>query len=108
MTEIQHVSEETFQKQVLDSALPVLVDFTATWCGPCKMLEPVVKQLAIDLSGKMEVVKLDIDRNQNMTMQFQVMGVPTLILFKGGKPVERMTGYQPKDRILKKLAPHLG
>jgi thioredoxin 1 len=108
MTEINHVLEETFQKQVLDSALPVLVDFTATWCGPCKMLEPVVKQLAIDLSGKLEVVKLDIDSNQNLTMQFQVMGVPTLILFKGGKPVERMTGYQPKDRILKKLAPHLG
>jgi len=108
MAEINHVSEETFQKQVLDSALPVLVDFTATWCGPCKMLEPVVKQLAIDLSGKLEVVKLDIDSNQNLTMQFQVMGVPTLILFKGGKPVERMTGYQPKDRILKKLAPHLG
>jgi thioredoxin 1 len=108
MTEIHHVLEETFQKQVLDSALPVLVDFTATWCGPCKMLEPVVKQLAIDLSGKLEVVKLDIDSNQNLTMQFQVMGVPTLILFKGGKPVERMTGYQPKDRILKKLAPHLG
>jgi thioredoxin 1 len=108
MTEIHHVLEETFQKQVLDSALPVLVDFTATWCGPCKMLEPVVRQLAIDLSGKLEVVKLDIDSNQNLTMQFQVMGVPTLILFKGGKPVERMTGYQPKDRILKKLAPHLG
>lgn len=108
MTEINHVLEETFQKQVLDSALPVLVDFTATWCGPCKMLEPVLRQLAIDLSGKLEVVKLDIDSNQNLTMQFQVMGVPTLILFKGGKPVERMTGYQPKDRILKKLAPHLG
>jgi thioredoxin 1 len=108
MTEIHHVLEETFQKQVLDSALPVLVDFTATWCGPCKMLEPVLRQLAIDLSGKLEVVKLDIDSNQNLTMQFQVMGVPTLILFKGGKPVERMTGYQPKDRILKKLAPHLG
>jgi len=107
MTEITHVSEDTFQKQVLDSAVPVLVDFTATWCGPCKMLEPVVTQIASDLAGRLSVVKLDIDDNQNLTMQFQVMGVPTLILFKAGKPVERMTGYQPKDRILKKLAPFL-
>jgi thioredoxin 1 len=107
MTEITHVSEDTFQKQVLESALPVMVDFTATWCGPCKMLEPLVKQIADDLSGKLSVVKLDIDDNQNLTMQFQVMGVPTLILFKAGKPVERMTGYQPKDRIVKKLTPHL-
>jgi thioredoxin 1 len=107
MTDIIHVSEDTFQAQVLDSALPVLVDFTATWCGPCKMLEPIIKQITDDLSGKLSAVKLDIDDNQNLTMQFQVMGVPTLILFKDGKPVERMTGYQPKDRIVKKLAPHL-
>ncbi len=107
MTDIIHVSEDTFQAQVLDSALPVLVEFTAIWCGPCKMLEPVVKQIAADLAGKLSVVKLDIDDNRDLTMQFQVMGVPTLILFKGGKPVERMTGYQPKDRILKKLSAHL-
>ncbi len=107
MTEIIHVSENTFQKHVLESTVPVLVDFTATWCGPCKMLEPIVKQIAEDHTGKLSVVKLDIDQNQDLTMQFQVMGVPTLILFKAGKPVERMTGYQPKDRIVKKLAPHL-
>ncbi len=107
MTDIIHVSADSFQAQVLDSVLPVLVDFTATWCGPCKMLEPVVKQIAADLAGKLSVVKLDIDDNRDLTMQFQVMGVPTLILFKGGKPVERMTGYQPKDRILKKLSTHL-
>ena len=107
MPDIIHVSADSFQAQVLDSVLPVLVDFTATWCGPCKMLEPVVKQIAADLAGRLSVVKLDIDDNRDLTMQFQVMGVPTLILFKGGKPVERMTGYQPKDRILKKLSAHL-
>ncbi len=107
MTEIAHVSEDTFQDEVLDSLQPVLVDFTAVWCGPCKMLDPVVNQLAQDWDGKVKVVKLDVDYNPNLAMDYQVMGVPTLMMFKNGAPVERVTGYQPKDRLSKKFSGHI-
>lgn len=107
MQEVLHVGEANFQEEVLESKSPVLVDFTAVWCGPCKMLEPVVKQLAVDLEGKAKVVKLDVDENPDLAMQFQVRGVPTLMLFVDGKPLQRVTGYQPKERILAKFNPHL-
>ena len=107
MTEILKVNQENFKSEVLEATLPVLIDFTAVWCGPCKMLEPIVKQLATDWAGKVKIVKLDVDENPDLTMNYQVMGVPTLMLFKDGKPVERMTGYQPKDRIVSKVSPHL-
>jgi len=105
--DIFKVSEATFQSEVLQAASPVLVDFTAVWCGPCKMLEPIVKQLASDWAGKVRVVKLDVDDNPTLAMQYQVMGVPTLILFKQGQPVERTSGYQPKDRLANKFLSHL-
>ena len=107
MVEIPHVSEATFQNEVLESTLPVLVDFTAVWCGPCKMLEPEVKKLAQAWVGKIKIVKLDVDENANLAMDYQVMGVPTLMLFVKGKPVERVTGYQPKDRLEKKFNSHI-
>ncbi|MEJ2708810.1 MAG: thioredoxin [Anaerolineales bacterium] len=84
-----------------------MVDFTAVWCGPCKMLDPVVKELAEDWNGKVKVVKLDVDNNPNLAMNYQVMGVPTLMLFKAGEPVQRVTGYQPKDRLQKKFVGHI-
>jgi thioredoxin 1 len=107
MVDIPKLSEATFQQEVLDASTPVLVDFTAVWCQPCKMLDPVVKQLAEEWGEKVKVVKLDVDDNQQLAMDYMVMGVPTLILFKGGKPVERVSGYQPKDRLHKKFSPHL-
>jgi thioredoxin 1 len=107
MAELAYVSEDTFQNEVLDSSLPVVVDFTAVWCGPCKMLDPVVKQLADEWAGKAKLVKLDVDYNQNLTVQYGVMGVPTLMLFVQGKVSERITGYQPKDRIIAKFKPHI-
>lgn len=107
MPDINYINESNFQSEVLDSSLPVLVDFTATWCGPCKMLDPVVKQLATDWDGKVKVVKLDVDENVNIAMQYQVMGVPTLMLFSNGEPLQRLTGYQPKGRILAKLGSHI-
>ena len=107
MVEISHVNEANFDDEVLQVTQPVLVDFTAVWCGPCKMLDPVIKQLAQDWDGKVQIFKLDIDENPDLAMRFQVLGVPTLMLFIEGKPVERLVGYQPKDRILAKLAPHL-
>jgi thioredoxin 1 len=105
--EVLKTSQTTFQSEVLDSTLPVLVDFTAVWCGPCKMLDPVVRQLAEEWQGKVRVMKLDVDENPDLVMQYQVMGVPTLILFRQGKPVERVSGYQPKDRLESKFRDHL-
>jgi thioredoxin 1 len=107
MAEISYVTEDDFQEEVLDSSLPVLVDFTATWCGPCKMLDPIVKQLAQEWDGKMKVVKLDVDQNSMIAMQYQVMGVPTLMLFSNGEPQQRLTGYQPKERIVSKIGSHI-
>ena len=107
MAEILKLSEESFQREVIQSEQPVLVDFAAVWCGPCKMLDPLVKQLADEWSGKVKVVKLDVDDNPQVTMDYQIMGVPTLILFKNGKPVERLSGYAPKDRLIKKFGQHV-
>jgi len=107
MVEVNYVKEDTFQNEVLNAEKPVLVDFTAGWCQPCKMIDPIVKQLAQDWEGKVKVVKLDADENPNILMQFGVMGIPTLILFKSGEVKERVTGYQPKEKLLTKLNPHL-
>ncbi len=107
MAKIANTNEATFKMDVLNSPTPVLVDFTAAWCGPCKQLEPIIQQLAHDWDGKLQVYKLDVDENPELTMQFQVMGVPTVMLFVNGEPVERFSGYQPKDRIISKLSPHL-
>jgi thioredoxin 1 len=107
LPETTHVNEGNFQNEVLNSSQPVLVDFTATWCGPCRMLDPVVKQLAQDWDGKVKVVKLDVDDNPQIAMQYGVMGVPTLMLFKGGQLSQRVSGYQPKDRLVAKFGPHI-
>jgi thioredoxin 1 len=101
------VTDTTFDTEVINSTLPVLVDFWAAWCGPCKLIAPIVEELAQQYDGRLKVMKLDVDENQNTAMNFGVMGIPTLILFKGGQAVERITGYMPKDRLLPKLRPHL-
>jgi thioredoxin 1 len=107
MADLPKLSDRTFESEVLKAEIPVLVDFTAVWCGPCKMLDPIIQQLALDWQGKAKIMKLDVDDNPHLAMDYQVMGVPTLMLFKNGKPVERVTGYQPKDRLEKKFQPHL-
>ena len=107
MVEVQYVTESDFQNEVLDAEKPVLVDFTAVWCQPCRMVDPIVKQLAQDWEGKVKVVKLDADENPNIVMQYGVMGIPTLMLFKSGQIKERVTGYQPKDKLVTKMNPHI-
>jgi len=107
MTEVKYVTESDFQNEVLDAEKPVLVDFTAVWCPPCKMVDPIVKELAQDWDGKVKVVKLDADQNPNIMMQYGVLGIPTLMLFRGGQVAERLTGYQPKDKLVTKLNPHI-
>jgi thioredoxin 1 len=105
--DIPKLSEASFQREVLEATQPVLVDFTAVWCQPCKMLDPIVRQLAEQWDGKVKVVKLDVDDNPTLAMDYTVMGVPTLIMFKGGQPVERVTGFQQKDKLEKKFSGHL-
>lgn len=107
MSEVKYVTEADFQTEVLNANDPVLVDFTAVWCQPCRMVDPIVKQLAQDWDGKVKVVKLDADQNPGILMQYGVLGIPTLMLFKGGEIKERVTGYQSKDKLVSKLNPHL-
>ena len=107
MGSIPEINDETFELKVLQAELPVLVDFGAEWCHPCKQLDPIVEELAEEWVRKIEVFKLDVDSNVNTTMNYGVMGVPSLILFINGEPVERMTGLVPKKRILEAVEPHL-
>ena len=101
------VTDETFESDVLDADELVLVDFWAEWCGPCKMFAPIVDELATEYDGKLKVAKLDADENPNTMQAYGVMGIPTLILFKGGEAVERITGYMPKKNLVDRLSPHL-
>src|SRR5689334_21184661 len=99
------VTDNTFEKQVIEASRtkPVLVDFWAEWCPPCKMLSPLVEQIASENSTKMDVAKVDTDANQGISERYQIMSIPTLMLFKDGKPVKQLVGYMPKERILSQL-----
>jgi thioredoxin 1 len=107
--DILNVGDGDFKAQVLDSAEPVLVDFWATWCGPCKAIAPSLEQLAAAYKGKVKVVKVNIDEHQQTPQQYGVRSIPTLLMFKGGKVVEQIVGAVPKTRlegvITKTLAP---
>ncbi len=107
MANIPEIDEATFESEVLTAPEPVLVDFSAVWCGPCKMLDPIVEELASEWTGKLKVVKLDVDHSPGIAMQYQVLGVPTLMLFVDGESRERITGFQPKNRIVSKLGPYI-
>lgn len=98
-----HVSDSEFQTQVLDSKSPVLVDFWAAWCGPCRMIAPFVEEIAKDYAGKAVVAKMDTDANPQTPMKYGIMGIPTLIFFKDGKEVDRIVGAVPKAVIAKKM-----
>ncbi len=102
------VDEKSFETEVLKSSLPVLVDFWAEWCGPCKMLSPVVDELAQELNGKLKVVKVNVDDAQELAMQYSVMSIPTLLVFKNGEVVDQMVGAMPKQQLLNKLNPLIG
>ncbi|GIV85011.1 MAG: thioredoxin [Candidatus Roseilinea sp.] len=101
------LTDTNFEEMVEKSKGVVLVDFWAEWCGPCKMIAPIVEQIAEENAGKLTVGKLDVDANGETAMRFGVMSIPTLILFKNGEPVERLVGYRPKEQLMAKIRPHL-
>lgn len=102
------VTDKTFDQVVLEADLPTMVDFWAVWCGPCKMIAPVLEEIAQEYEGQLQVTKLDVDHNNETAMKYGVMSIPTLILFNNGQPVERLVGFMPKEKLLSKLRPHLG
>lgn len=104
---IIHTTDATFASDVTQSDLPVLVDFWAAWCGPCKAIAPVLDELAGTYAGKLKIAKMDVDENQAVPAQFDIRSIPTLILFKGGQPVATISGARPKAQLAAFLDQHL-
>jgi thioredoxin 1 len=107
MSQAAAVTDQSFESEVLQSKVPVLVDFWAAWCGPCRAIAPVVDEIAGEYAGRMKVVKLDTDESNDTAQRYQVMSIPTLLLFKNGQPVERVVGALPKAALLSRIKQHL-
>ena len=101
------VTDNDFETTILNADKPALVDFWAVWCGPCKMIAPILEEIAQEYEGQVQVTKLDVDHNNDSAFKYGVMSIPTLILFKDGQPAERIVGYMPKEKLLLRLQPHL-
>ncbi len=100
---VVHLTADNFEEEVENSSLPVLVDFWAVWCGPCKMIAPIIDQLADEFDGKVKIAKLNVDENRELAMRFKVMSITTLMLFKNGEVVNKMVGARTKAELVKLL-----
>jgi thioredoxin 1 len=103
MSKPVEVTDATFESEVLKSDVPVLVDFWATWCGPCKMIAPVLSELAEEYDGRLKVAKVDVDSNNAIAMQFRIMSIPSLLFFKNGEKVDQIIGAMPKQSFVEKI-----
>lgn len=97
------ISDQTFKDEVLSSKEPVLVDFWAEWCGPCRSLKPIVDELSEEFKGKVKVAKIDIDANQEVSIEYGIRNIPTLLFFKNGQVVDKVVGVQPKEKLAEKM-----
>lgn len=102
------LTDANFKSEVIESTLPVLVDFWAIWCGPCRMVAPVVEEIAAEYDGKLKVGKLDVDHNRRTAIDYGIHSIPTLLLFKNGQVVETMIGALPKTQLINKISKHIG
>jgi thioredoxin 1 len=107
MARLAVVTDGTFDAEVLKPSIPVLVDFWADWCGPCKMIAPTVEEIALEYAGRLKVVQLDVDSGTQTALRYGVQSIPTLLLFANGQVVERLVGAMPKERLLAQLRPHI-
>lgn len=107
MANVIDINEGNFQKEVMESKLPVLADFWSPWCGHCTKLAPIIDELAADMEDKVKVVKISIDENKALAKQYSVMSLPTMILFKNGEKVDKLSGFMPKAAITDKISPLL-
>ncbi len=101
------LNDANFEQEVLHSNVPVIVDFWAEWCAPCRIIAPIIEELATEYEGKLKVGKLDVDNNPQVSMKYSIRSIPTLLIFKDGEPVEQIIGAVPKQNILEKLQPYL-
>lgn len=107
MASFTNINETSFEQEVLKSPVPVLVEFGAEWCGPCRQLEPVLEQLGDEWNGKVRLAKIDVDENVDTAMKFQVMSLPTLMLFVNGEVCQRLSGRQPREKLVEKFSPYI-
>ncbi len=107
MAQPLHVTDDNFKAQVLDSPVPAVVDFWATWCGPCRLIAPIIEEMSGEYDGKAKMCKLDVDNNQQTAMQYGIRSIPTVLIFKGGEVVESIIGAVPKQQIVDRLNTHL-
>ncbi len=103
MAKVEMINKDNFKEMVLEASQPVLVDFFANWCGHCQRLLPLLDEVAVDMEGKISVLKVNVDENRELAEKFEVKGLPTMVLFKAGSELDRLIGFMPKDKIIEKV-----